>query len=238
LTIHKKNLRSTVVALAFGAFVTVLPASADTITLSTTAYSNGLAVTTANGILVGGFDWTFGGSAGSTNVTGSQTLSSGVTFSGNTLATEIGGIGATGNALATALQSQVIDFKVTPTIAGGTAAAVDFQGTIQESTGGVYSLYFGANGSTGCTNVSVSCFSTGNGNVVNNGQSVLASGYTLLNSNGVNYEVATNTILTSKGAFLNGFVGAVVAPEPATYATTGLAAAFLGLFLSRKKKTS
>jgi hypothetical protein len=228
LTINKKNFRSTLVALAFGALVTVLPASADTISLAI--------VGTPTNILVGGQQWTFsGGTISPTALPGA-----GLTLNGGTIASEIGNLAGSGNSGATATHSEVIDVKVTPTIDGGAAAAVTFQGTIRE-VGGVYSLYFGNNGTTGCSNPAntTACFVTANGNVVNNGQTI-AGNYTVLSSGGMNYEVQTTTTLSASKPFnfLNGFVGVVVAPEPATYATTGFAIAFLGLFLRRKAQKS
>ncbi len=225
MTINKKNFRSTLVALAFGVLVTVVPASADTISLAVTG--------SPTDTLVGGYQWAF--APGSV---GTQTLpSGGLLLDGNTIATEIGSFGSTFNSGASATHSEVIDIKVTPTINGGAQAAVTFQGTIQD-VGGNYSLVFGNNGSTGCANVAVSCFTTANGNVVNNGQTEIAGGYTLLTENGVSYEVQTTTTLSPTKPFnyLNGFVGVASAPEPATYATTGLAVAFLGFFLRRKAK--
>jgi hypothetical protein len=230
LTINMKNFRSTVVALAFGALVTVLPASADTISLAITG--------PGSPIMVGGYQWSYTGTT-----TPSQALvGSGISFSGGTAATEFGSFSSSGNAGATAMQSQVIDFKVTPTINGGAQAAVTFEGSIRETTTNglsTYSLVFGNNGTTACT--VANCFNTGNGNTINNGQSVISTAngnYTLLAVNGIDYEVQTTTTLspTKPFNFLNGFVGVVNSPEPATYATTGLAAAFLGLFLRRKAK--
>ncbi len=228
MNINMKNFRSTLVALSFGALVTVLPASATTISLSTSGNPTTIGV--------GGYDWSFNdGSLATTTIP-----TAGITLAGGTLASEIGAFSSNGDSGAKATQSEVIDINVLPTINGVTATtAVSFEGTIQESTTGIYSLVFGANGSTGCANTSVSCATTSNGNVINNGQTV-SGGYTDLLVNGINYEVATSTQLspTKPLNYLNGFVGVAVAPEPATYATTGLAAAFLGLFLRRKAKKS
>ena len=230
MTINKKNFRSTLVALTFGALVTVLPASADTISLAIAGMPTN--------VLVGGYQWTFAPGA----VNNLALPTSGATLDGNTLASEIGALSSSG-ATAPNTQSQVIDITVTPTINGGAAAAVTFEGSIQKASDGTYSLYFGNNGTTACANVAVSCTATGNGNVINNGQQVFASAngnYTVLQSGGMDYEVQTTTVLspTKPLNFLNGFIGVVNAPEPATYATTGLAAAFLGMFLRRKKQNS
>jgi hypothetical protein len=187
-------------------------------------------------VAVGGYDWGFTpGSVGNTNLP-----AGGLFLNGSTFATEIGAFSSNGDSGAKATQSQVIDIAVTPTINGVKAqTAVTFEGTIQE-VNGAYSLYFGNNGSTACSNPgSASCFGTSNGNVINNGQTIVGN-YTMLSVNGVNYEVQTTTALspTKPLNYLNGFVGVAIAPEPATYATTGLAAAFLGLFLRRKAKKS
>lgn len=230
MTINKKNFRSTLVALTFGALVTVLPASADTISLSIAGMPTN--------VLVGGYQWTFAPGA----VTTTAFPASGVSLDGNTLGSEIGAFSSSG-AVAPNTQSEVIDITVTPTLSSGTKAAVTFEGTIQKASDGTFSLYFGNNGTTACTNIAVSCTTTANGNVINNGQTVVATAngnYTVLQSGGIDYEVQTTTSLspTKPLNYLNGFVGVVNAPEPSTYATTGLAAAFLGMFLRRKKQNS
>jgi len=239
LTINKKNFRSTLVALAFGVLVTVVPASADTISLAVAG--------SPQNVLVGGYSWSLTGStvandpipAGGLYVNGmvngvyNPALNNTLGFvSGNSV-----GAGAP------ATQSEVVDITLTPTTSAGKQAAVTFQGFIQENTQtSQYSLVFGSQNSTGCSNTgSASCFITGNGNQITNGQQIVTQNgvqYTELTSNGMTYEVQTQTTLQggNKLNWLNGFVGVSTAPEPATYATTGLAAAFLGLFLRRKAK--
>ena len=231
MTINKKNFRSTLVALAFGALVTVVPASADTISLAVAG--------SPTSVLVGGYSWSLTGST----VTNDTIPSGGLYLNGTTLSTSLGFVSGGSNSLAVATQSEVVDVTLTPTTSAGKQATVTFQGFIQENTStNTYSLVFDKQGSTGCSNTgSSSCFTTTNGNSVTvDQQYVTRNGvqYTELTSNGMTYDVQTSTTLQggNKMNWLNGFVGVATAPEPATYATTGLAAAFLGLFLRRKAK--
>jgi hypothetical protein len=235
LTINKINFRSALVALALGSVVTAVPAFATTISLQSSSSPSTIAV--------GGYDISFNDPGGTQSL--SLPASGGLTYAGGTMSTEIGAYSLAGDSGANATQSEVIDVNIKPTINGLQATtAVQFQASISE-TAGSYSLVFGNNGATACTNPgSSSCFATTNGNTINNGQQVITSGAlsgdTILAVNGVDYAVQTRTTLTpGKSNYLNGFVGLVgvaTAPEPATFATTGLAAAFLGLFLRRKIK--
>jgi hypothetical protein len=221
LTINKKNFRSTLVALAFGALVTVLPASADTISTSVS--------TTPSDILVGGYSFMVSTAFGTANsLTGTFDNATPVNLHGGTLANEL--LLFTSNGATAPNSSEVVDVTfVNPTVSlnGGTAAAqtsVTFQGTVAESGTGQYSLTFGT-GTFGSGASAVTQFDNG--------------AYTVINSGGVAYEIQSATTLNvgpAKQTYINGLIGVAIAPEPATFATTGLAAAFLGLFLRRKVK--
>jgi hypothetical protein len=211
LTTNKINLRSTLATLAFGALVTVLPASADTVSFVTSS--------SPTSIGVGSFNFSFSG-ATVLNQTVGQTPT---LFNQNTSADSFGGFTVSGlNNPGPA--SQVIDLLVQPTNASGVPVSglspIDFGGKIMDSAG-VYSLVFAADATKGT--------SAGTG---------LYAGDIIKQEGGEIYAVKTTTTLSpggNKSFYITGIVGAV-APEPATMATTGLAAAFLGLFLRRKAK--
>ncbi len=113
--------------------------------------------------------------------------------------------------------SAVVSVDVTPTIGGVTAtSSVDFSGTIAVSGGGVPTVTF--SGST----------ETINGNT-----------FVYQNSGGVQYAIEqTQNLPTSlnKTSYLVGFVGVApsLTPEPATFATGGLALVLVGLIARRK----
>jgi len=229
LTINKKNFRGILLSLTFGALVTVVPASATTIGLSVSPTVG--APTTVD---VGGYAWQIGG------YTVSGTLTNGILTlagdSGTDSFLNVNGQNPCSPSCSSTTGSGVIDVAVTPTINGGPAqTALTFQGSIVDN-GGTFSLYFGNQGSTTC---STNCANTGNGYTINNGQTA-ANGYTTLVSNGIDYEIATSTLLTPTKIinYVGGFVGIVGAPEPVTYATTGLGISLLGFFLRRKKQNS
>jgi len=227
LTINKNNFRSTLVALAFGALVTVVPASATTIGLSTSPTQGAPTY-----VDVGDYAWAIQGYSISGTLSGAGTL----TLDGTSNTNSILNVNGQNTCNCNYTGSGVVDVTVTPTINGGPAqTAVTFQGTIIDNAG-TFSLYFGNQGSTTCT---TNCYNTGNGYTVTAAQTV-ANGYTTLVSNGVDYEIATSTLLGPSKAlnYVGGFVGIVSAPEPATYATTGLGVALLGFFLRRKKQNS
>jgi hypothetical protein len=226
LTINKNKFRSTLMALAFGALVTVVPASATTIGLSVAP-----TIGAPTYVEVGGTAWGIGG------YSVSGTLTNGIlTLAGDSGSDSFLNVNGQNTCNCNYTGSGVVDVTVTPTINGGPAqTAVTFQGSIIDN-GGTFSLYFGNQGSTTCT---TNCYNTGNGYAINNGQTA-ANGYTTLVSNGIDYEIASSTLLTPTKAiqYVGGFVGIVGAPEPATYATTGLGIALLGFFLRRKKQNS
>ncbi len=237
MTINKKSFRNAFAALTFGAIATVIPAYATT-TVSVATSSSPTSVG------VGGYDWIFNGS---TTTPLTLPTSGGLTFNGNTMSSEFGLYSSVGDTGATNSASEVIDVSVAPTVkvngATQAASAVVFQGSIQAIGSGAntqYEMLFGSNGTQACANAAVSCTTTSNGNVVNNGQSIVNIGgtnYTELVENGIDYAVQSQTFLTpGKATYFNGYIGLATAPEPATMATTGLAAAFLGLFLRRKAK--
>jgi hypothetical protein len=229
LTINKKNFRSILLALTFGALVTVAPASATSIGLSVSPTVG--APTTVD---VGGTAWQIGG------YTVSGTLTNGILTlagdSGSDSFLNVNGQNFCSPSCSSITGSGVIDVTVTPTINGGPAqTALTFQGSIVDN-GGNFSLYFGNQGSTTCT---TNCYNTGHGDTITAAQTIVG-GYTVLTQNGINYEIATSTSITPTKIinYVGGFVGVVSAPEPATYATTGLGIALLGFFLRRKKRNS
>jgi hypothetical protein len=244
LTINKKNFRSTIVTVAFGALVSVLPASATSITLATS-----VSPTTID---VGGVAWALSGYATVDPTVQTDTsatfaaLTPGLDSVINVNGTSV--CSATNLACKDQTASQVIDVNVTPTIVGGgvAATAVQFQGQIIDNVvNGVnnYELYFGNQGTVTCLSSSASCATTANGSTITAAQTVVntaAGEYTVISEGGVDYEIATATSLGASKPYntVAGFVGIINAPEPATYATTGLGVALLGFFLRRKKQNS
>ena len=217
MTINKINFRSTIVSLAFGALVTVLPASADSVTFGTTATPQAVAVgaynftiTDASSVVLNGLTTT------PTALAGTSTTTS---FGEVTLSLGVGGP-----------VSSVVAIDVNPTNIDGTPVTVKgasptatpavFDATITSIGGGNFTVNF-------------------NGGVAN-GTGAYAGDYVQI-ENGIEYAVAATTTVNSavtKSFFIGGLVGVapLSTPEPATFATTGLAAAFLGLFLRRKAK--
>ncbi len=137
---------------------------------------------------------------------------SGTTFSSNSLSDSFGEFifkNATPN-------SAVVSVDVTPTINGGSpSSSINFSGTIAVNSG-IPSITF--SGST----------ETVNGNT-----------YVYQVSNGVQYAIEqTQSLPTSlnKSTYLVGFVGVApsLTPEPATFATAGLALVLAGLVARRK----
>jgi hypothetical protein len=206
LTINKINFRSTLAALVFGALVTVLPASADTVSFGT---SSSLPFS------VGSYTFAFNGATISNLTVGTG----GVALNGTSTINSFGGFTVSAGSGAA---SQVVDVDVTPTNINGTpvttANPLQFDGSIVD-TAGVYKLVFSAgNGATAGTGAYAGDIVQTQGNLI--------------------YAVAASTTLNltgNKSFFINGIVAAI-APEPATFATTGLAAAFLSMFLRRRMK--
>jgi hypothetical protein len=197
-------------ALVLGFALSAFPAVATTISFGTTA--------TPSNVGVGGADFTFTGASVS-----SFDPTAGVFFNGLTTGTSFGAFSfASGTPT-----SNVVDVKVAPTVNGGSAAVVDFQGTITPISG-TTQFMVNFSGTTGST--------AGTGSL---------AGYTQLVSNGVTYAVKTveqlNTGTLGKQTWLNGYiqgVGGAVVPEPATLATTGLALALVGFAARRKAKAN
>lgn len=121
---------------------------------------------------------------------------------------------------ATPGNSSVINVNLTPTVNGVAATtALDFQGNVAVSSG---TINFG--GTPGAVA----------------GTGALA-GYTVLQSNNVDYAIKTNQPLTlggvNKDTWLAGYivgVPAAMTPEPATLTTTGIALLLVGLGIRRK----
>ena len=211
MKINKIAFHSTA-ALVLGFALSALPAAATTISFTTAG--------TPTNVGVSGADFTFTGASVS-----SFDPTAGVFFTGTTAGTSFGAFSfASGTPT-----SNVIDVKVTPTVNGGAAAVVDFQGTISSVVVGgttAYSVNFsGTSGSTAGTGA--------------------LAGYTQLVSNGVTYAVKTveqlNTGTLGKQTWLNGYiqgVGQTIVPEPATLATTGLALVLVGFAARRKAKAN
>jgi hypothetical protein len=220
LTIKNKiNFRSTLAALALGGLVTVVPALADTVSFTTASSPIAFGA--------GAYDFSFNDATISGSFGQSPTV-----FNGTTTTTSFGGFTVTGGSGNPS--SQVVDIDVKPTNINGTpvsGTALQFDGTLQD-IGGTYSLVFSAASSSACaasTHALVNCGVAGTGAYA--GDIVETSGNLI-------YAVPATTSLNltgNKSFFVTGIVG-TVAPEPATLATTGLAAAFLGLFLRRKAK--
>jgi hypothetical protein len=218
LNTNKITFRNTR-AFVFGAFLIALPASATTISFTTSASGSA-----SDNYGTGAADFNFTGA----NV-GTTTLSNtapGTAFNGTVVSDSFGELTfASGTP-----NSNIIDVKLTPTVNGGAAAAVSFDGTISSVVVGgqtAYSVNF--SGTTGGTNVT----------------SGALSGYTELTSNGLTYAIKTveqlNTGTGSKQTWVSGYIMGVpgsVTPEPATLATTGLALALIGFSLRRKKRVN
>ena len=197
------------VAFVLGAVLTVLPASATTISFTTAG--------SPTDVGVAGADFNYTGA----NVS-SFDPTAGTFFSGTTAGTSFGDfVFASGTPT-----SSVVNVNLSPTVNGGAAAVVDFQGTISSVIVGGTTLYTVNFGSTpGATNITTGAL----------------SGYTELTQNGINYAVQTTEQLSSgtpgKMTYLAGFIQGVsmnITPEPATMATTGLALLLGGLLVRRK----
>ncbi len=209
MSINNKSFRSTLVALTFGALVTALPVAADSVSFTTSSNPASFGV--------GSYAFSFN-DATVTNETVGLTPT---VLNGTTTTTSFGGFtvsGAPGQAA-----SQVVDVFVKPTNIDGTpvttASPLQFDGKIVD-TAGVYSLVFSAgNGATAGTGAYSGDIIQTQGNLI--------------------YAVkATTTLNTGKSFFVTGLIGtaAAVVPEPATFATTGLAVALVGMFLRRRAK--
>ena len=212
MTINKINFRSTLAALALGALVTVIPAAADTVSFGTTANPAGF------GVAGDVFTFTPG------TITNLLVGTTPVVLNGQSTTSSFGGFSVTGGSGSCAvLCSTNVQIDVTPTNVNGTpvaAAPLVFDGSLSFTGGpnGTYSLNFSA----------------GDGGVAGTGAYTGDIVHTVGN---VIYAVPDAIALGTKPSsfFVTGIVGAV-APEPGTLATTGLAAAFLGMFLRRKAK--
>jgi len=201
-----------ILAFVSGALLTALPASATTISFVTSG--------SPTNVGVAGADFTYMGAS-----VASFDPTAGVFFNGTTAATSFGDFSFS-NGTPT---SNVADVKITPTINGGAAAVVDFNGTISSAVIGGQTVY------------SVN-FSGTPGTVAGTGA---LAGYTELVSNGVTYAVQTveqlNTGTLGKQTWLSGYIQGVpgpMTPEPATMATTGLALALVGFAAARRKAKS
>ena len=192
--------------------MTAIPAVADTVSFGTTSSPAGF------GVAGDVFTFTPG------TITDLLVGTTPVVLNGQSTTQSFGGFSITGgNGSCAVLCSTALKIDVTPTNINGTpvaAAPLIFDGSISYSGGvnGSYSLTFAA----------------GDGAVAGTGAYTGDIVHTVGN---LTYAVPDSTSLTNKPSsfFVTGIVGAV-APEPGTLATTGLAAAFLGMFLRRKAK--
>ena len=214
MTINKINFRSTLAALALGALVTVIPAAADTVSFGTTSNPAGFAV--AGEV----FSFTPG------TVTNLSVGTPPTVLDGQSTTQSFGGFSVTGrNGSCAVLCSTAVQIDVTPTNVNGSpvaAAPLVFDGSLSFTGGanGTYSLNFAA----------------GDGGVAGTGAYTGDIVHTVGN---ITYAVPDQIALGAKPSsfFVTGIVGSS-APEPGTLATTGLAAAFLGMFLRRKQSKS
>ena len=221
MTTNKINFRSTLAALALGALVTAIPAVADTVSFTTSSSPTALGVA--------GQYFSFSGATVTDLSIGTPptTLASNPYASTNSTANSFGGFSITPLAncsvVACAAGSSAVQIDLTPTNINGTSvneAPLIFDGSIAYTGGanGTYSLNFAA----------------GDGGVAGTGAYVGDIVHTVGN---ITYAVPDSIALSNKTSsfFVTGIVGSS-APEPATLATTGLAVAFLGMFLRRKAK--
>ncbi len=204
-----KITSSSIVALAFGALLTVVPASAELITFTTGPTQSNFGASPYN--------YTFLGADVSTGF--DPTTNGGTFFTSNMLSNSFGVVGFKSSGSPT---SNVVDVDLTPTINGVTAAtSIDFSGTVA------------VNSSTGVSSV---LFSGGSTEVLN-GQTYVyqvANGVQYAIEQVQNLPTGPN-----KSSYLVGFVGvpASATPEPATVATAGLALVLVGL-VARRKSTA
>jgi hypothetical protein len=210
LTFNKIISRTTL-AFAFGALLAALPATATTISFTTSA--NPTTVGPA-----GGASFTYVNA----NV-GNFTSDTGVFFNAasGTTASTFGGF--TYNA--SSAGSNVVSIKLNPTVNGGAQAALDFKGVVTSSVVGGQTAY------------SINFSSTTGANAGTGG----LAGYTILTQNNVTYAIQTvQQLNVGKSTWIQGYVQGVVgvAPEPSTWATTGLALLLAGFVVRRQVKAT